>query len=299
MKKNIKIQHNSFSLLSIAKKYSLLKTTEERDLDLDLQRLATGSTKMRIITTFNDDMYQNTGKPFIASVKKFMPEAEVLIYEELEGKLEEDVSSVKVTELPKLKEVFEKHKDVISPHYGGSGDFSKTNKWEWQYRWFGWFRKIVAQHHAITVDPYDGYNVFFDCDVRLTRDFTNHFIEHKLEGKPVGLFKGKRKAVEAAMIIVDGRSEAVREMYEYIMELFTSGNFKMFERWDDSFILANMMGICPHLIHDLALDVTEAGFTNSNGHYTNGHVIPFTAWGQVMEHDKGIHWHQGIVPRGR
>ena len=149
-------------------------------------------SNFRVITTFNDDLYRNSGKAFLKTVERVMPEAELLIYEELEKGLKEDINSIKVTELPKFKEVFENHKDVISSYYGGNADRnSKTQKlaWEWQYRWFGWFRKIAAQHHAITVNKYKGYNVFFDCDVRITKKFTKEYIRSKLNGKPMGVFK--------------------------------------------------------------------------------------------------------------
>ena len=244
---------------------------------------------MRILSTFNDKIYDLSGKDLLNSIEENMPDSEVWVYHEVsEDRLEEIKSknlNIEIVDIRKLDEhntVLDRNKDIIDPDHGGIAE----GLGHWNWRWFGWWKKILMQYDAIVRKRHKGTNLFLDADVRFTKPMPQSFIDETLE-KPVGLFKGNRASVEAGLIVVDGLSDFAVTFYNFTMELFLNQKFRRFPRWDDSFILAKSMERWPHITQDLASNVESATHTNSNGHKTSDQVIPFTRWGMYVEHDKG------------
>jgi hypothetical protein len=244
---------------------------------------------MRILSTFNDKIYNLSGKSLLDSVEENVPEAEVWIYEDVSEENIDDISSrnlnlqlVKIRNLPEFSEVFNNNKDVIDVSQGGLA----KDLGMWNERWFGWFHKVLMQYDAVVRKRYKGVNVFLDADARIIKPIPESFVGDILE-KPVGLFQGDRDSVEAGVVVVDGLSGFAIEFYNFVMSIYTNQNFRRLPRWDDSFILAKSRERWPHLVQDFAEGVSAANHVNSNGHSTSQHVIPFTRWGMYIEHDKG------------
>ena len=81
------------------------------------------------------------------------------------------------------------------------------------------------------------------------------------------------------------------------MNLFLSKKFRGFPRWDDSYTFEQaLLGFDQSNFCDLAAGRANKQFTNTNGHTTCAQIIAFTEWGEYVEHDKGIHWRNKVVP---
>ena len=94
---------------------------------------------MRIISTFDDRLYESTGRNMLKTLKEYIPKADVTIYEELESNnLAEDIDTVSVRDIPQFDEVFKANKDIITPKFGGLGAKKKAYTF-YNSRWFGWF----------------------------------------------------------------------------------------------------------------------------------------------------------------
>ena len=258
---------------------------------------------MKIISTLNDRLYEFSGKTMINSASNFMPNAEIQIYTEFENEqyLKElesmGVKSVDVRLIPQRDIVFEKNKDIISKQYGGEAlPEDKKVHTMWNIRWFGWFHKVLACHHAVTQEDYDGWIVFADSDIRFRKGFDSSFLDRITEGKTIGFFKGHRKVAETGLICIDCRKDFSKLFYDFFMDIFISGDFRKLKRWDDSETFTATVNNMPDFTNpkenlcDMAEGVRPPNtWTNSNGHCTSGQVMSGTKWNEYLEHDKGIH----------
>ena len=258
---------------------------------------------MKIISTFNDKLYEFSGKKMIESARALMPDAEIQIYTELEKEEnlkelhEMGVKTIDIKLIPQRQIVFEKHKDIISKQYGGDASLEdKKTHTMWNIRWFGWFHKVLACHHAVAQEDYDGWIVFADSDIRFTKGFDVSFIESMTKSKAIGFFKGNRGAVETGLICIDCRKDFSKIFYDFFMDIFISGEFRQLNRWDDSKTFTVALDSIPAFLSpkenlcDMAEGVHPSPmWTNSNGHVTSGQIISQTEWANYVEHDKGLH----------
>ena len=252
---------------------------------------------MRILSTLNDKFYDFSGKHMIQSVRDLLPKANLSVYEEFSQKRDIGCETYDLLQIPEYKQVFESNKEVISKAYGGLGvgfpddiKLAKGSAW-WNYRWFGWFRKVLMGYHATCVNRFDDdYLMFVDSDIRFTKTFDDEFIKKVTNGKPISFFKGRRAAVETGLIVLDNRSPKSSKFYKWFMQMFIDGSFKKLERWDDSWTFTKMVERCPKKwFCDFAENQNPIKHKNSNGQETGGQIIPVTVWGDYVEHDKGMH----------
>ena len=95
--------------------------------------------KIKIVTTFNDEMYEFSGKRMLETISKHIPSAEVTVYEELENHTL-DVPTIRVDEILEFKRVFKDNIGVISPVYGGTACPIKGRRGWWRKRDPIWWR---------------------------------------------------------------------------------------------------------------------------------------------------------------
>ena len=107
---------------------------------------------MKIISTFNDDLYEIFAKELIKSTLTHLPDAELIVYEELErNKLDPCIKTVKVRALPIVNQVYQANKDIIGvPAVQGRLTYG------WNKRWFGWFMKVAMGFPEETFTRLDG-----------------------------------------------------------------------------------------------------------------------------------------------
>jgi hypothetical protein len=250
---------------------------------------------MKIFSTFNDKLYEYSGKALLKSLETNMPGVEVIAYHELDNDIQ-GIKGVKVCDIPEFKAVFEANKEVITEHFGGTGVDIPGDK-AWNIRWFGWFRKIAMAYHAICVEKYSEYLVFSDCDNRFLRPFDDDFLKRVTKGRPIGFFRGSRPVLEAGIIVVDNKNPNASIFYREFMNLFLTKEFRKLSRWDDCAVLEHTMTKFPkEWFCDLAEGKVATLHTNSNGYTTGGQIIAATEWGNYVEHDKGVHWKNKVVP---
>lgn len=244
---------------------------------------------MRIYTTFNDDLYEASGRFLLESIQEHLPKAELVVYSEL-TRHQLSVPTVTLENIPEFKQVKHACLDLIPEEEGGHArQLHGFNK-----RWFNWFRKVVTQYDALTRHPYNGYSIFLDSDTRILKSFSDEDISNSLKAS-VGVFRGQREAIEAGLIIYDQRQAGAYDFVDTFMQLFLSGEFRQLKRWDDGYVMTEVFRRHPDLVQDFAESLTPESYTNSNGHTTSGHVLPLTKWGSYVEHDKGIHWRSGVA----
>ena len=253
---------------------------------------------MKIITTFNEDMYSATGKGMLDTASKMLPSAEQVVYEEFDT-LKLDVETVKVCELDKFKQVFRENKDVITTRFGGDGGdiVGDAKNKSWNIRWFGWFRKVAMNHNAICETGYDDYVIFADSDMRFIKPFDKAFLKEVTKGKAVSYFKGHRPAIDSGFVVVNGRDPNAKKFYEMFMGIFITKEYRNLKRWDDGYVMTKIVERCPkEWVYDFAKGKNRIIYKNTTGYITGGQVIPTTVWKDYIEHDKGIHWKKDIVP---
>ena len=249
---------------------------------------------MKICSTFNRKLYKFSGRGMIQSVQDKLPNAEVVIYDEQIGE-KFNFKTVNVNDLPEVKRVFEENKEVITKPFGGLAD--GKNMGMWNNRWFGWFKKVAMGYHAVCVEEYKGYLLFIDSDIRFLKGFDEDFLNKTTNGKAVSYFRGDRPIAETSFIVANADLEITKEFYNYYMNLFLSKDFRSFPRWDDSYTFEQaMLGFDQKSFCDLAAGCANSKFTDTNGHTTGSEIIAFTEWGKYVEHDKGIHWRNRVVP---
>ena len=248
---------------------------------------------MRIISTFNDSMYESTGEGMLKTVEKFLPEANIFIYEEL-NKNKLKYPSVKVIDVPEFQEVYEKHNKLIPPKFGGTAEVIHGEKW-WNKRWFGWFMKVLMAHDAICNKNLDGFVVFVDSDIRFMKNFNDNTLTRLTNKKPISFFKGTRAEIESGLVVVDANRKESAEFYDRFMNLFISGEFKKHNRWDDIWLMTQLIyfrdgkKVQPEeCFNDFAQGKNTTHHTNSNQWKTN-QIINSTEWNEYVEHDKGVH----------
>ena len=255
---------------------------------------------MTIITTFNDKLYNFSGKGLLKSIQKHLPNEKVIIYEELNdiknaGEIIlPEYELININSLNKLKEMLELQHDVIPPKFGGSATKTYGCKF-WNKRWFGWFMKVLMAHDAICNKNLDGFVVFVDSDIRFMKNFNDDILARLTNKKPISFFKGTRAAIESGLVVVDANHEESVKFYERYMNFFLSGDFKKLDRWDDGYVMTQLIyfrdghKVQPEeCFNDFAQGKNTTHHTNSNEWKTN-QIINSTERDEYVEHDKGMH----------
>lgn len=243
---------------------------------------------LRIITTFNQKMYEASGKELLDSVFEFIPDAQVLAYVD-DPVAGDGADFIDLTTLPERAYVLKKFAHLIPETHGGSAsELTGFNQ-----RWFGWFQKIIAQYDTLLRRPHEGWTLFLDADVRCIQPIDTRRIDELLDS-PVNFMRGDRKAIESGVIAYKSNDQRTRWFIQHFMSLFLSGQFQSLERWDDGFVMTTCAELFSDFAHDMAQDADSVEHINSNGHKTSGQILPVTPLGQYFEHDKGKHWRIGL-----
>jgi hypothetical protein len=259
---------------------------------------------MKIITTFNDRIYSFSGRRLLKQLDEVVPLAEKVIYEDFHHSITnkrgietENGRTINLSGLKTYREVLTANQDVILKSCGGSAD-SVAGDAFWNSRWFGWFCKVAAMHHAVCIDDKNlgHYLVFVDADIRFIKPLNDSILDELTKGRPITFVKGNRPAIDSGFFVVDMSSPKPEKFYGYFMDLFLSGNFKTHTRWDDGYLMTKLVEACPQeWFHDLAEGQEPKKYTNSNGHVTENQIIPFSEVKDYIEHDKGIHIRNNIA----
>lgn len=178
-----------------------------------------------------------------------------------------------------LNKVLEENKDVIPIDYGGeSVSLSRGNVPEnmvvslgptlyFKYRASKWWR-VFAALDAATRQPDYNYIIQIDADVAFVKQITLSKIQEEIDRYAMFYHEGhyRRNRVEDGLkgIGVEtsftgyNKSEGGYEIINKLMEKLTTKSFRDHERWDDSFLLSQIIhNETPYLCNDLIRDDIE------------------------------------------
>jgi hypothetical protein len=251
------------------------------------------------VTSFAEDMYNASGKTLINSFIKYKQKGDLLVcYENFDflDYTNSNIISYDIAKSEYLINWLEKFKDYIPDYLGGTATekenpnvFDPANR-----RASRWFRKIAALEYAHRTysEQYTSI-IWIDADCEfigrlslkyLNRVFNNNAVFYYL-GK---LRKKQNKGVESGFIGFTkyGNFKEGYSGYDFlkiIFDIFESGKFLKYERWDDGFIFK--MGIFENLKFK-TIDIAVNNTTN---------VMNYGIFTAFIRHNKGFHARSNIL----
>jgi hypothetical protein len=242
---------------------------------------------MKYVTTFNDKLYQTSGKDLLTSLSVYTPPDNIVIYTENVSLPE--YNTVDILKCGVIQTMLSKYPDKIPTYDGGV----KKTVSGYERRWFQWFRKMVMWYDYTNTHQPDSHEfIFLDCDIR---QVSHIHTTPELKGD-INIMESTLIGAETGFIPCKCTTDT-QYIFKTIIDRFLSGEMFHHPRLDDSYIMSQMKKEFPGTIHDMARNVSPRNFKNSNGHKTCEQLLPFIEWGNFFEHDKGSHWRKKIVPK--
>ena len=215
------------------------------------------------VTTFNEKLYNMTGKDLITSFIKYINNADMLVcYEDFEFKSEyNNIISYDLKNDEYMNTWLNKHKDKIPKFYGGNAEddseiFIDKNIDYWagkkgqswaNYRASRYFRKIVSLNYAITnfSEKYD-YIFVIDSDC-IFKSAIKHTVINDLFSNSTSMIyfwsKFRESINRGPETGFTGYSKANNgfNFAKIICECFSSGKFLNYTYWDDGYVIGQVI----------------------------------------------------------
>lgn len=245
------------------------------------------------ITSFNEKMYEVSGKQMIKSFVEFQPDDHKLIayYEGV------DLSNLKTPNVvyypldnsELLNNWLNENQDIIPKYLGGTCTKPAICQNMWNKKASCWFRKIVSIHETYEIDPEYKYIMWIDADCffqqRVSTDMisdlfgkTNNVIYH------FGTKRLRRnQGWESSILGLKGIGGKL--FFNKVVKCYTSKKFQKYSRWDDGFIFRMIAKEVKNpliQLKDLCKDVSANNIVGQG---------PFNGY---IKHDKGKHKRIGI-----
>lgn len=254
------------------------------------------SRPVRFVTSFNEVLYEASGRRGVATFHQHNPDYELVAYIEasqpealrhLESELREACArAVRLEDLPLLEDFRASARDVIPAELGGDaptdlfpGEGPSTGDVWFRKQMFRWFRKVVALDHASR--DFSGVLFWLDCDCFCKKPLPPWVIRYMLDGADVCFVKGRRPVSEAGLVGFDLARPAARALIEAVKRYYMEQEFRSQPRWDDSYVLDLVRARMPELrARDLARGRRATGM---------GHILRRTIVAPFIEHEKGLH----------
>lgn len=266
--------------------------------------------KMLWVTSFNEELYNASGKDLLDSFKITQTEGKWFIGSELtSGKLwsEKKIPAYNLWASEFLSAWLEKNKDIIPQPLGGQAlpcncrdpyaRNERNHRKGCHHGWFNrnasrWFRKIATLYHALDYAKEQEFThlLWLDCDCVFKQRVTTSFItEAVFEDADIVYMQSKRPVMEAGFVGYK-LSPATHEFFMKWFGLYQSGNFRQLERWDDCYTFNHIMKNL--LAFEVKLKMNDIAW-NMSGH---SDVMPHSRIGDHITHNKGKHGRQlGIM----
>ena len=250
---------------------------------------------VRFITSFNDALYEASGRRCLESFGERNPGYEIRAYVEaddpaalpgLAASVEATgATAVRLDELPLLREFFEIARDVIPRQLGGDapdemfpGEGPQTGDVWFRKHMYRWFRKIVALDDAAA--GYDDVLFWVDCDAYSKEPLPLAVIEEAFRGAGVIHMKGRKRVhSETGLVGYDLAVPGTRELIQAMKEHYLTRSFVELPRWDDCITLDL------HLARPGAPPSRDIAGRLGPGADVLGNSI----FGPYLEHEKGLH----------
>lgn len=250
---------------------------------------------VRFLTSFNDTLFEASGRRCIETFRENNPGWEIRAYVEADdgaaaAELARAVEAtgagaIRLDSLPLLSEFLEVARDVIPRELGGDapeemfpGSGPQTGDVWFRKHMYRWFRKVVSLDDAAA--GYDEVLVWLDCDCYCKQPLPQTVLEEGFRGAGVFHMKGrKRKASETGLVGYDLQMPGVREFIDAMRTHYMSRAFLDHPRWDDAYVL------------DVCRARPDAPATRDVAGRMGPHadVLENSIFGPYFGHDKGLH----------
>lgn len=235
------------------------------------------------VTTFNNHLYNATGRNLLYSFVEHCVEGELLICHEGVDDLPKysQFITYDMNDDEYLQTWLKDNKDVIPKRLGG--DHNGNYKHKFHERTSEWFRKIAALHHAMSLTDYDQI-VFLDCDVVIKRNVTKDFLQSVFGGTSMFYHYGPTRhragvGFETGIMGFDMRKDG-GVILQHVFDKYANKSYRGYMRWDDAWMMTVAVDENPEVeTRDLVQKVTPTG-----------HVVEAGPLGPYMTHNKGVHW---------
>jgi len=265
-------------------------------------------------TTFNKKLFDATGQQMISSFFNSEIEGDLLIaYEddiENELPLNDKTILFSLDRDEFLQNWLEKNKDFIPVEHGGTypgncnceelielsseshryGHLDKCLNMGFNRRSSLWFRKIAAMNHALKLSEEKGYSkvVFIDSDVVFKNKITEEFMNKVFGNNGFFFHLGTHRkrigtGIESGFI---GFSKDNRgfEFLQIVIDSFTSGDYRKYDRWDDGYVFRKVWEEHP--------EIPSRDVVGPHAMKPFSHVVRYGIFAKYLTHDKGIHTHK-------
>jgi hypothetical protein len=242
------------------------------------------------ITTFNEELYQKSGKYLLNSFYQHQPKDHILVaYEDFlfsTQTVNEHCFNLHSEQYPLLADWTQANSDIVDIAYGGGKEYDRKDKQtSWNRQAARWFRKIVALHFAIhrygndTSCNFENF-VFLDCDCEILKPIPESLISGLLSKHDAFYHYGKHRyatdtGVESGVIGFTKRSYLLNECFN----MYLGGRFRKERRWDDGFIFSRIIKGYPNCGIDVIADVFAP----------DGECVKYGPFAEYIRHDKGKH----------
>tara|TARA_R110000823_G_scaffold267453_1_gene387418 strand:+ start:6378 stop:7178 length:801 start_codon:yes stop_codon:yes gene_type:complete len=242
--------------------------------------------KILYVTTFNQRLYDATGKNMIESFVRHKTEGDLLIAHE--DDLDKVIPHHKKFIFHNLEEDelldwwLKENEDIIPVAFGGKfeGEYSGVHKFN--HRAAQWFRKIAALNRAMDIKcEYDAI-VFLDSDIVINKHLSASKIEEIFDEHSMFYHLGPHRresgtGIESGVIGFNLKTMG-GVLLSIVINKFKSGEFKKYIRWDDGYVFRMVVEENPQVPTRDIVNVNE----NS--------VVEFGPFAQYLVHNKGVHW---------
>lgn len=258
-----------------------------------LRKHSTTPRAVRFITSFNEVLFEASGRRNLTSFRAFNPHFEIIAYieastpEALEtlkselGKMQ--VPWIVLNDVPLLGEFLSRARDVIPQELGGDAPAemylnteNRDGVW-WRKQMFRWFRKIVALDH--TLQNFDEILIWTDCDCIWSRTMTQRNLQQLFKDAGIFYMQGDRQWSETGVVGYDLKQPGVRALLTAMRDHYLEGHFRHFARWDDCFTFDHIRA------HQSIAVCRDLGGKAD----AQGNILPATPLARYLEHEKGLH----------
>ncbi len=247
-------------------------------------------TKVSFCTSFNQEIFDLTGRRLIDTLLKYQPDNEIYVaYEEMQDEFSnEKIITTDILQDELLISWLKNNKDIIPNIMGGKADPSichcetKKHIQGCPFSYFNsraskWFRKVVALNWAAEQTDAD-ILYWLDSDCLLKKHIPTEFTEEIMGSFDTLYLYGKPRkragtGVEASIIVFKKPFTFIKDWLEF----FISGEFRKEYRWDDGYIFARMILYKDYNAKDLVSESNQRNVVN---------VSPFRFY---IDHYKGSH----------
>lgn len=262
--------------------------------------MSTDSPRIVWCTSFNQAMYEASGHGLVASWACNC-EGILFIGDEINNVFPRKPSRSIWSDLRKcefLKTWLDANRDIIPRDLGGEAKrcgcrvpddpHDKKHRKGCPGGWFNrnasrWFRKIATLHEAMRQFTSDDHVfIWIDSDCLFKAHLSNEWLLNEVfRGGACFYMRGpdrQHTALESGLIGFNGRWGRV--LLDRVIEMYTSGEFRNLQRWDDGYVFQKVIKSRPDIpTCDIAGKATSRFLD----------VLPGTILHPYLEHNKGLH----------